>query len=164
MNRRFSIARLLLYFGLKWDPKTILGGDTTAVLRRTSKGHSQSMEACPEWALTASLRELFLSTLALPFGPSSWSSCQWLLRTNRKARLEPLSTEQPGTFRSGMSNLTSELPAQSETGHHHPSAGPNSVWSVYGYQPTLSPVPSIFSANLYLFITLIAMKINNHCY
>lgn len=60
----------------KMELEDILGGDITAVLRRTSNGESQSMEPHPELAQTASLRELFFSTLALPLGPSSWSWCQ----------------------------------------------------------------------------------------
>lgn len=60
----------------KTEFEGILGGDITAVLGRTSKGESQSMETCPELARTAAPQELFFSTLALPFGLSIWSWSQ----------------------------------------------------------------------------------------
>lgn len=83
---RLSIACLLLQFGLQWNLKT-LGGNVTAGLGRTSKEHSVDAGAN---SLSAGAVFLYSDSA---FGPSSCSWCQGLVRANRKARLEPLSTK-----------------------------------------------------------------------
>lgn len=137
--------------GSETELEDLSGGDMTTVLERTSNGESQSMEMRPGRAQTASLWELSLSTLALPFQPSSWSWCQWLVRADRKTRLEPRSTKWPGTFGQGCQASPQNFQPKMELNVTIPSINPTSVWSVYGQEPTSPSVPSRFSANLRIY-------------